>query len=115
MHVGLPKSTEPEPPEPEPSTITGIGIRGGRHALGTAAVPALAAQSRLPRHHAGQEAGRADRAAESAGHSGEEQQDGESVFRVAGQTDGELISDHAARLSPASTPTLVPLQSSLFR
>ncbi len=37
--------------------------------------------------HAGQEAGRADRAAEGAGDGGQEQQDGEPIYRVAGKAD----------------------------
>ena len=59
----------------------------GCHPAGDAAIPAVAAQSRLHRHHAGQKAGGAHRPAEGAGDGGEEQQDGEPVFRAACQID----------------------------
>ena len=55
-----------------------------RDPAGDPAIPPPPAESRLHRHYAGQEAGGGRRPAEGARDSGQEQQDGESVFRAAG-------------------------------
>ena len=47
--------------------IAGVGVPGGGHPAGDAAIPAAAAEPGLHRHHAGQEAGGARRPAEGAG------------------------------------------------
>jgi hypothetical protein len=64
------------------------GIPGDCHATGNAAVSAVAAQPSLHGHHPGQKARRTDRPTQGPRNGGEEQPDGEPVFRVAGKVVG---------------------------
>src|ERR1035441_9762675 len=64
-----------------------VGIPGGRHAPGHAAVPAFAGQPHSLGRDPGREAGRAHRSAEGAGDGCEEQPDGKPASRAARKID----------------------------